>query len=353
MIEARGVSKLFPVGKKILWEDQKHVHAVNDVDLSIKQGRSLALVGESGSGKTTLGRLCSGLAEPTSGSIYFDGVDISKIDRDERRVLRSQLQFIFQDPYSSLNPRHNIRTILARPFEIHTSLSHEVINEKIKELLQQVQLVPPETLMNRYPHQFSGGQRQRLVFARAIALHPKFIVADEPVSSVDMSVKAQLLTLLRQFQVEFNLTYLFITHELSVVRTIAQDVAVMYLGHIVELGPAKEIFDGPLHPYTYALLTATPILDPEKARAREHITLTGTMPSPTNLPTGCYFHTRCPYFQDVCKQKIPEYTLIGQRQVGCHFVGNPNFPLTSNIPSELKSTAEESAKAYSAPNNST
>jgi oligopeptide/dipeptide ABC transporter ATP-binding protein len=206
--------------------------------------------------------------------------------------------------------------------------------------------------MNRYPHQFSGGQRQRIVFARAIALHPKFIVADEPVSSVDMSVKAQLLTLLRQFQAELNLTYLFITHELSVVRTIAQDVAVMYLGRIVELGPAQQIFDGPLHPYTYALLAATPILDPEKARSRRHVTLKGAMPSPTNLPPGCCFHTRCPYAQDICKQKNPQLRSIAQHQVACHFVGSPNFPMTSNLSPDLKQIGEKSSEAYSTPGKS-
>jgi oligopeptide/dipeptide ABC transporter ATP-binding protein len=346
LIESRNLRKLFPIGRRLLRSTDALVHAVDNVSISIPHGRTLALVGESGSGKTTLGRLFAGLIEPTEGLVYFEGKDLFATSADERRKIRSQLQFIFQDPYSSLNPRHNVRSILARPFEIHTNLSKEEIDKNIIELLRSVGLTPPEALLYRYPHQFSGGQRQRLVFARAIALHPKFIVADEPVSSLDMSVKAQLLTLLRRFQNELELTYLFITHELSVARTIAADIAVMYLGEIVEYASTAEFFSGPLHPYSQALLNATPILNPLQARQRERILLSGDMPSPVNPPSGCRFHTRCPYAQAICSVKEPLLRKIGSRWVSCHFVGQPDFPLTANLDVDLQLEAKQMAENF-------
>lgn len=343
LIEAKGLTKLFPVSRTLFGTTTRYVHALDHVDLTIAKGRTLALVGESGSGKTTLGRIVAGLAEPTQGSVLMNGRSLRDGSAAEQRALRRQSQFIFQDPYSALNPRHNIRAILARPFEVHTTLSKAEIDNKVKELLEAVMLHPPEALMGRYPHQFSGGQRQRLVFARAIALRPAFIVADEPVSSLDMSVKAQLLTLLRQFQVDLDLTYLFITHELAVVRTIAQDVAVMYLGRIIERSPVDQLFGGPLHPYSQALLEATPLLDPVVARARQRITLHGAMPSPVNPPSGCHFHTRCPFAQPVCGEIVPPLRQIGERQVACHFVGDPAFPLTAHVPAELQAVARQGA----------
>jgi oligopeptide transport system ATP-binding protein len=346
LIEAKDIVKHFPVGRSLLGTPTKFVHAVENVNLAIPQGQSLALVGESGSGKTTLGRICAGLLEPTKGKIIFEGVDLYKTSPEARRRIRRKLQFVFQDPYSSLNPRHNIRSILARPFEIHTNLSSREIDDKVEFLLSSVGLNPARSFMHRYPHQFSGGQRQRIVFARAIALEPKFIVADEPVSSLDMSVKAQLLTLLRRFQEELDLTYLFITHELAVVRSVAKNIAVMYLGKVVEYGSVPEFFKGPLHPYSYALLGATPILNPHAARTRERISLPGTMPSPINPPNGCYFHTRCPYAQPVCQEKEPELREIGQRRVACHFVGQPEFPLTENLSLEHQPEALKKAESF-------
>jgi oligopeptide/dipeptide ABC transporter ATP-binding protein len=348
LVRASGLSKLYRIGRRHFWEPQRVVHAVDGVDLAIEQGRTLALVGESGSGKTTLGELVAGLSEPSAGSIEFDGIDLTRAGPQGRRKLRRQLQFIFQDPYSSLNPRHTIRTILARPFQVHTSLDAKQIDHEIRELLALVGLGPFEAIVDRHPHQFSGGQRQRISFARAIALRPKFVVADEPVSSLDMSVKAQLLTLLRRFQSELDLTYLFITHELSVVRTVAHDVAVMYLGRVVEQAPATEVFSRPLHPYTLALLGSTPVLDPVRARSRTRTPLHGSMPSPVEPPTGCHFHTRCPFVRPVCVTKKPPLREFGGHQVACHFVGQPGFPTTANLRAEVVDEARRGSEPYDA-----
>lgn len=343
LVRTEHVSKRFPVGKTLLGSYAGYVNALNNVDLIIERGRTLALVGESGSGKTTLGQVCAGLLPPTEGKVFFKELELTRLTSNAKRKLRTDLQFIFQDPYSSLNPRHNIRTILARPFEVHTTLSDRQIDQKVKELLEMVHLTPPEPLLYRYPHQFSGGQRQRIVFARAIALRPEFIVADEPVSSVDMSVKAQLLTLLHEFQRDLNLTYLFITHELAVARSIAQDVAVMYLGRLVEKAPAEDLFKGPLHPYTQALLAATPKLDPLQRRVKNGglVSSNDDIPSPVNLPSGCHFHTRCPYVRAICREKAPVLRNIGKRQVACHFVGDERFPLTRHLTNNLVAAARD------------
>jgi len=346
LVSTNGLTKRFPVSGRGLFERQRWVHAVDNVSLKIFQGRTLALVGESGSGKTTLGQMIAGLLEPSGGSVEFGGVDLVNSKGEARRQLRRDLQFIFQDPFSSLNPRHTIRTILSRPFEVHTVLGRTAIDSEVTQLLNLVGLGNSATLLNRHPHQFSGGQRQRIVFARAIALRPRFIVADEPVSSLDMSVKAQLLTLLRTFQGELGLTYLFVTHELAVVRTIAQDVAVMYLGRVVERAPTTAVFDQPLHPYTVALLGATPLLDPVVARSRKHLPLVGPLPSSITPPSGCHFHTRCPFARDVCATKRPPLRALGERQIACHFVGDSDFPLTANLPRGLVETARASAESY-------
>jgi peptide/nickel transport system ATP-binding protein len=347
LIDARALSKRFPLGRRYPWEPPRYVHAVDGVDLQIERGRTVALVGESGSGKTTLGQLIAGLLEPSAGEVFFDGFNVTAAKPGARRAIRDQLQFIFQDPFSSLNPRHTIRAILSRPFEIHTSLDRHAIERELRELLGLVGLGPADALLDRHPHQFSGGQRQRIVFARAIALRPRFIVADEPVSSLDMSVKAQLLTLLRRFQSELDLTYLLITHELSVVRTLARSVAVMYLGRVVELAPTADALERPLHPYTMALVASTPALDPEVARARKRPSFRGAMPSPVAPPPGCHFHTRCPYAQAVCAVKVPPLRAIGERRVACHFVGQPDFPLTANLHRELRASAAAAAEPYS------
>lgn len=351
LLQTNDVSKRFPMGRGAFGTTDKFVHALDGVNLSIAKGRTMALVGESGSGKTTLGRVCAGLLEPTEGVARFNGQNLARLSEDEKRKLRTRLQFVFQDPFSSLNPRHDVKTILSRPFEVHTDLSKDEIERKVLRLLQSVNLTPPEALLGCYPHQFSGGQRQRIVFARAIALRPEFVIADEPVSSLDMSVKAQLLTLLRRFQNELDLTYLFITHELSVVRSIAQDVSVMYLGRIVETAPVTELFENPLHPYTNALLAATPQLVPREAREteRKRSPLRGTMPSPIDPPPGCHFHTRCPFAQPVCEEKAPSLRKLGARQVACHFVGDDRFPLSRNLSPEFKPTAAQSAEAYRPP----
>jgi oligopeptide/dipeptide ABC transporter ATP-binding protein len=348
LVEVTGLTKRFPVGGVAFRRERRWVHAVDSIDLTIRRQRTLALVGESGSGKTTLGQLIAGLLEPSSGSIRFDGQDLVSITGDARRRLRRRLQFIFQDPFSSLNPRHSVRTILARPFQVHTDMSPDAIDREVRNLLDLVGLGHgrPEQLLDRHPHQFSGGQRQRIVFARAIALRPDFIVADEPVSSLDMSVKAQLLTLLRRFQQEFGLTYLFVTHELAVVRTIASDVAVMYLGRIVEHAPSLHLFEGPYHPYTVALLGATPALDPAVARSRARMPLNGTLPSPITPPPGCHFHTRCPYAKPICTSDKPSLRRIGDRQVACHFVGDESFPLTRNVPQHARSEAAATARRF-------
>lgn len=346
LVRAEALSKDFPIGRRHFWEPPRLVHAIDHVDLAIERGHTLALVGESGSGKTTLGQLVAGLAEPSEGTVEFEGVNLAAASATTQRKLRGQLQFIFQDPFSSLNPRHTIRTILSRPFQVHTSMDRNAIDREVKDLLLLVGLGPVDAIVDRHPHQFSGGQRQRIVFARAIALRPKFIVADEPVSSLDMSVKAQLLTLLRQFQVELDLTYLFITHELSVVRTIARDVGVMYLGRIIEMAGTDDVFDRPLHPYTVALRASTPILDPEQARSRTRTPLAGTMPSPVQPPPGCHFHPRCPLAKAICATKRPELRTIGDRRVACHFVGQPEFPTTVNLHPDLRAEAQMTAERY-------
>ena len=346
LVRASHLTKAFPIGRRRMWEPTRVVRAVDDVSLSVQAGRSLALVGESGSGKSTLGQLVAGLVAPSSGSIEFDGRSLTDADAATRRRLRRDLQVIFQDPYSSLNPRHTVRTILARPFEVHTSLDRAAVDAEIRTLLGLVGLGPADELMGRFPHQFSGGQRQRIVFARAIALRPRFIVADEPVSSLDMSVKAQLLTLLRTFQVELGLTYLFITHELSVVRTVAAEVAVMYLGRVVELAPANDIFERPLHPYTVALLASTPSLDPRQARSRSRVPLEGAMPSPVDPPPGCHFHTRCPLAAAVCREKRPGLRVLGDREVACHFVGQPGFPTTAALDPGQLDKARRTSEPY-------
>jgi oligopeptide/dipeptide ABC transporter ATP-binding protein len=343
LLTVAGLSKRFPLGRRYPWEAPRLVHAVDDVSLTIREGRTLGVVGESGSGKSTLGQMVAGLTTPTSGDIRFAGLDLARAGGRERREMRRQLQVIFQDPYASLNPRHSIRQTLSRPFQVHTRLTDQEVTQELRTLLGLVGIGPFESVIDRYPHQFSGGQRQRIVFARAIALRPRFIVADEPVSAVDMSVKAQLLTLLRRFQTELGLTYLFITHELSVVRTVAQDVAVMYLGRVVEQAPATELFERPLHPYTVALLASTPVLDPVKARSRVRTPLGGTMPSPIAPPPGCHFHTRCPWAREVCRSVRPELRVIGERQVACHFVGQPGFATTPSLTPDLAPVARATA----------
>lgn len=314
LLEARHLVKEFPIGgtKKA----PLVVHAVSDVNLEIYEGETLALVGESGCGKSTLGRVLIRLLEPTSGEVDFEGVNIAGLSTAEFAQYRKQMQIIFQDPYASLNPRMSVKQIIEEPLVTYGMKDRKELEKRVKELMKEVGI--PEEFYNRYPHQFSGGQRQRIGIARAIALNPRLIICDEPVSALDVSIQSQVLNLLKDLQEQYNLTYLFISHDLSVVKFIADRVCVMFLGSICEIGATDELYDHPLHPYTKFLLNAIPKADP-KLRSEEKELLTGEIPSPVNPPSGCRFHTRCPYAQDICSQKAPECKVIGDRKVFCHF----------------------------------
>ncbi|MFB0522594.1 MAG: ABC transporter ATP-binding protein [Candidatus Bathyarchaeia archaeon] len=305
LIEVREITKHFPVRKGFLSRDQRVVHAVDAVDMNIHAEETLALVGESGCGKTTLGRLVLRLIEPTSGTIRLEGEEITSFNHRQMQSIRPKMQMIFQDPTASLNPRKTIRQILSDPLLVHERCDKDELEERATELLEMVQLTPPSMYLNRYPHEFSGGQRQRIVIARAIALWPRFIFADEPVASLDVSVRGGILKLMQALQDRLSISYLFVTHDLSVVRSISHRVAIMYLGQIVERAETNRLFEAPKHPYTNAILSATPIPNPQRARMRSRIILQGDLPSPINPPAGCRFHTRCPQAKHVCAQEQP------------------------------------------------
>ena len=318
LLEAINVSKDFTVGTRFSARGKQIVHAVDGVSLAIMPGETLGLVGESGCGKSTLGRCMVRLYDISSGTLNFNGQDITKKSMREMRPLRKELQVVFQDPYASLNPRRRVRDLIAEPLRVHTKLSEKQITDRVAELLNLVGLQPDHAL--RFPHEFSGGQRQRIGIARAIALEPKLIVLDEPVSALDVSVQAQIVNLLADLQERLILTYVFIAHDLSVVRQVSMRIAVMYLGSIVELGNAEDIFTKPAHPYTQALISAVPVPDVTKQGARKRIVLSGDVPSPINPPTGCHFHPRCPVAQDRCKTERPALnSTANNRSVACHF----------------------------------
>lgn len=316
LIEAQNVKKYFPIKKGILSRVVGNVRAVDDVSFGIRPGETFGLVGESGCGKSTLARVMLRLQPATGGKVLFEGKDILPMPSGEMRNLRKKMQVIFQDPFGSLNPRFSIRDIIAEPLQVHNPMSQQQIDERVVSLMRVVGLDPSRR--DRYPHEFSGGQRQRVGIARAIALNPKFIVADEAVSALDVSVQSQVLNLLMKLQDELGLTYLFIAHGLNVVRHISDRVGVMYLGKMVEVAGTDELFRHPLHPYTAALMSAIP--RPELHKRRERIVLQGDVPSPANPPSGCRFHTRCPLAQDLCKvEEPPLRPFVDGRLVACHF----------------------------------
>jgi oligopeptide transport system ATP-binding protein len=318
------LKKHFPIRQGLIIERViGTVKAVDGISFTIQRGETLGLVGESGCGKTTAGRTILGLYPPTAGNVTVTGISWVHANRDQMRTFRRKAQMIFQDPYASLNPRWTVSAIIGESIHVHKLLPKgKDRDERVHELMLRVGLSP--RLINRFPHEFSGGQRQRIGVARALASNPEFIVCDEPISALDVSIQAQVVNLLEELQDEFNLTYLFIAHDLSMVRHICDRVAVMYLGIIVELGERNELYENPLHPYTQALLSAVPIPDPKRDRARRRIILSGEIPSPINPPPGCRFHPRCPIAQEICKTVVPEWREISTGHwVACHMVVAP------------------------------
>ncbi len=322
VLEARNLTKHYPIKKGVLKRTVGHVKAVDGVSFDLRAGETLGVVGESGCGKSTLGRLLVQLEAPTSGELRFEGQDVLSASRNDVRRMRRDIQIVFQDPYTSLNPRKTVGDIIGEPFDIHpTVVPKGGRGKRVRELLDLVGLNPEH--INRYPHQFSGGQRQRIGIARGIALNPKVLVCDEPVSALDVSVQAQVVNLMEKLQDELGLAYVFIAHDLSVVRHISDRVAVMYLGQIAEIGDRDQIYNHPTHPYTQALLSAVPVPDPRLRGTRDQIMLTGDVPSPANPPKGCRFHTRCWKAQERCKEEMPVLETHPDRASGhlsaCHF----------------------------------
>jgi oligopeptide transport system ATP-binding protein len=319
ILKVQHLKKYFPIRRGVFRRQVGEVKAVDDVNFQVYRGETLGLVGESGCGKTTTGRTIIRLYKATSGEILFNGTDMTKVKGKQLRQIRRKVQMIFQDPYASLNPRMSVETIVSEPLEIYKTVPRKERKDRVAELLNMVGLNP--ALMNRYPHEFSGGQRQRIGLARSLALNPELVICDEPISALDVSIQAQVVNLLEDLQNELGLTYIFIAHDLSMVRHISRRVAVMYLGKIVELTDWKTLYKNPLHPYTQALLSAIPVPDPVVEEQRQRILLEGDLPSPANPPVGCNFHTRCPVAIDVCFQEEPAYIEVEPgHSCACHLV---------------------------------
>lgn len=320
LVRIENLKKYFPIIRGILIQKEVgQVMAVDDISMEIMEGETMGLVGESGCGKSTTGRAILQLIKPTSGKVYYDDVDLTLLQGEELRRMRRNIQIIFQDPYASLNPRLTVEAIVSEPLEVHGIGNKKERRERTQELLSLVGLQP--SMINRYPHEFSGGQRQRIGIARALALQPSFIVCDEPISALDVSIQAQVVNLLEELQESLGLTYLFIAHDLSMVRHISTRTSVMYLGKLVEMADRDELYNNPLHPYTQALLSAVPVPDPVRESKRQRIILEGDVPSPINPPSGCNFHPRCPVAIDICDKETPEWREVAPgHMAACHVI---------------------------------
>lgn len=315
ILEVNNLKKYFPIKGGVFNKIVNHVHAVESVSFDVEVQKTFSLVGESGCGKSTTGRAVLRIHEPTSGEIIFNNTNILDLSKEEMRSLRKDMQYIFQDPYSSLNPRMTVEELIAEPLYTHTNLTHKIIDKKVNDILNKIGL--SNKYKKRYPHQFSGGQRQRISIARALITNPKLVIADEPVSALDVSIQSQIINLMMELQKDLKLTYVFISHDLNVVRHISDEIGVMYLGRIVERARTEELYTTPLHPYTKALLSAVPSLDP--LNKKKQIILKGDVPSPVDPPKGCAFHLRCPKAKEICKNQIPEYRMTNDNHyVACH-----------------------------------
>ena len=314
VIRVEHLKKFFPVKGK-LFEKKQYVKAVNDISFSIRRGDTLGIVGESGCGKSSLGRTVLKVHQPDSGHIYFNGTDITKLNEKQMHPYRQKMQMIFQDPYASLNPRFTVGETIAEPMEIYQMYDPKERMERVQQLMETVGLKPDH--IRRYPHEFSGGQRQRIGIARTLALNPEFIVCDEPFSALDVSIQAQIINLLEKIQDERKISYIVVAHDLNAVRHISHNIGVMYLGHLVEIGPAAEVYQNPKHPYTKALISSIPVADPDYTGLGKRIILEGEVPSPIHVPKGCPFSTRCKYCTEKCKEQMPELRTVGEEQVAC------------------------------------